>query len=317
MTNQFAENLQEGAKREIPKIAHLAQYRAAIAPHVKRRLAKEPDVAPFVKIRDPEEIVTTVDFERRHLAFYLKAAEDFAAYYRQAHRDEHKHLNLVALLARIGAVRMAANFPQHGIEGIGTLGGLTAKQLLAVERLSQLTAEGHKTILFAQNPGVLEILARALTARGLEAVLFHGNIPVTQRTRALNTRFRYGPAPILLATYGVSKKGLNLWQADWALLYDRQWTDADEAQAIRRLCRPQQTRPVTAERLHHRGSIDEYMGQMVAFKREAAHTGLDWGTPALDGVEYLHLDTLLGRFCDDLAERFGVKRRDLREALAA
>src|SRR5207249_1071221 len=44
ITNEFAEEMQNGAKREIPKIADLAKYRRIVAPLIKRRVAQEPDV---------------------------------------------------------------------------------------------------------------------------------------------------------------------------------------------------------------------------------------------------------------------------------
>lgn len=315
VTNQFAEDMSKGAKREIPKIANLQEYRSVISPHIKRRLAKEPEVAPFVKIKDPVEIITEAAWDIEHLGFYLKTADEFAEWYRKAHKDKGNQINLVTILARIGAVRMAANYPQHGIKGIGSYHALTSKQRLAVERLESLTGEGHKSVLFAQNPGLLDILENELLARGIECVVFHGNIPIKQRTGNLNARFRYGPAPVLLATYGVAKRGLNLYQADRVLLYDRDWSAKTEDQSIRRLCRPQQTQDVVAERLHLPGSIDIYQGQMVAFKRDAANSGLDWASPEMDDVDFLHIDTLLGRFCEDLAKLHQVPQHELRKMM--
>ena len=50
---------------------------------------------------------------------------------------------------------------------------------------------------------------------------------------------------------------------------------------------------------------------------DAIRAGLDWATPELDDVEFAHIDTLLGRFCDDLSTRVGVKRHELRETVKA
>jgi hypothetical protein len=56
---------------------------------------------------------------------------------------------------------------------------------------------------------------------------------------------------------------------------------------------------------------------MVAHKRDATNAGLDWGTPTLDDVEFLHLDTLLGRFVEDLAWLMGCRTHEVRDRLAA
>ena len=57
--------------------------------------------------------------------------------------------------------------------------------------------------------------------------------------------------------------------------------------------------------------------QMVAMKANAADAGLDWATPEFDDVEFIHMDTMLGRFCEDLAKLLGIARQHLREHLAA
>ncbi|WP_053572753.1 SNF2-related protein [Caballeronia cordobensis] len=45
VTWQFAESLQDGAKREVPKIGNLHLYRAMLAPHIKRRLHQDRTAA--------------------------------------------------------------------------------------------------------------------------------------------------------------------------------------------------------------------------------------------------------------------------------
>jgi hypothetical protein len=66
-----------------------------------------------------------------------------------------------------------------------------------------------------------------------------------------------------------------------------------------------------------RGSIDDYQEQMVSHKGDAIRAGLDWCTPELDDVEFLHLDTLLGRFVGDLAGLMGCRTHEVRDRLAA
>jgi len=58
------------------------------------------------------------------------------------------------------------------------------------------------------------------------------------------------------------------------------------------------------------GSIDEYMAQMCESKRMASAAGLDFGEQ--DDREFLHLETILGRFIRDMEERLGVDRRVLK-----
>jgi hypothetical protein len=315
-TNEFSEDLKSGAKREVPKIANLDAYRKAIAPHVKRRLVKEPEVAKFVNIKDPIETKIIVPWDNAHLLHYLTVAEDFAAWYTNLReRAGQRGNNLIAILARIQAVHFAANYPQAIREGHKPFTGLTSKQLAAINKVVELTAQGHKTILYAHNPGTIELLSRELNKRGVDNMTLHGGKPIARRTKELNERFRFGECPNLLASLGCVQAGLNLWQADRGLFYDRDWAAKTEMQALRRMLRPQQKRDVVAYYLELPGSIDSYQDQMVSFKKATACAGIDWCTPENDDVEFLHLDTVLGRFCADIANLRGVERHKLRAFL--
>jgi hypothetical protein len=318
VTNEFKDDLTTGAKREVPKLRNLSAYRAALAHHVKRRVAQEPEVARHFQVPIPERRVTTLDWDPAHLAHYLKVADDFRQWYLKGQANSRER-NLIALLARIQAVQIAAAIPQRHSDQSPFVydGGLTSKQRYGVDRLARLVEGGHKVIAYAEWPELLEVIGRTLDRRGIEHVTIHGGKPIAERVRELNTRFRAGSAPVLLASLGVAQKGLNIPEADRVLFLTRSWTAKTEDQAEGRVLRPQQTRPVTTEFVHLRGSIDDYQGQMVAHKRDAINAGLDWGTPTLDDVEFLHLDTLLGRFVADLAELMGCRTHEVRGRLAA
>jgi hypothetical protein len=77
VTNAFKDDMTTGAKREVPKLRNLSAYRVALAHHVKRRVAQEPQVARHFQIPVPEHRVTTLDWDPAHLTHYLRVAEDF------------------------------------------------------------------------------------------------------------------------------------------------------------------------------------------------------------------------------------------------
>jgi len=315
--DQFREDNLSGAKREIPKIANLNEYRLAIAAHTKRRLTKEPDVVKYVNIADPVERTILVPWDMDHLSHYLAVAEEFSHWFMEMREKSGLRGNsLIAILARIQAVQFACNFPQRPRDGHPHFHGLTSKQRAAIDELERLTLAGHKTIAYAHNPGLLELIHRELSKRGIESLTFHGGQAIKDRTREMNDRFRHGDCPNLLASFGVAQAGLNLWVADRCLLLDRDWAWKTESQAMRRLLRPQQTKEVVVSYFELEGSIDKYQAQLVQFKRSAMLSGLDWGTPDAGDVEFLHLDTILGRFCEDLASLYGVKRHELRDRIA-
>lgn len=318
VTHEWEEDMQSGAKREVPKIANLEEYRRRLRPHLKRRVADEPDIAGKVRIPKPAEEFIELPWDERHLGFYLDVAERFAHEYRQARAtadERRQQLNLVALLARIRAVEIAASFPQRGVEGFGAFTGLTSKQRHAIETLKGWADDGRKAILYAENPGLLELLHRELAEDGYESLLFHGGLNIKKRTQAMKQHFRRGRCPLLLAGLRVTQAGLNIPEASRGYFYDRGWTWKTEKQAQGRMLRPQQMNDVLLMRAHLRGSIDVYKGQMVAFKRDAFRAGLDFATPEFVGAEFAHLDTMLHRFVEDLAQMRNMTSRELLDAL--
>lgn len=315
VTREFEDTLTEGAKREIPRIANLELFRQFVAPCIKRRILEEPEVAAHIKIPKHSESIVEVDWDPGHLAFYLKVAQEFANWYAQSRKDRSMRNNLIVLLARIRAVSFASDYPQHGVEGFGSYGQLTSKQRWVIEEVKRLTAEGKKTIVYAENPGQLDMIGRHLQQDGIDNVIFHGKKPIKQRTRELNEQFRYGPNQNLLASLGVTQKGLNLWQASEVIGISRSWSSAVERQAIKRTLRPQQTKNVRVRWVHLRGGIDTYKDQIVSMKKDCAQAGLDWGTPETSDVEFLHLTTVISRLCDELSALRNVRRHDLRKTL--
>jgi len=315
-THQFSETLREGAKREIPKIANVEKFRAWLAPHVKRRLTVEPDVAKYITLPPAKFETVECEWDSQHLAYYLKAADDFAEIYKRA-RDDGEKNNLALLLARLQAVQKALNIPQAGVEGLGCYPGLTSKQRAILEYMVNLSEKGKKALLYCENPATVRLLFKELKARGIKSVQFHGGISIKRRVKAKDEEFIKGEADHMLATKGSCKAGYNIPEADFVLFYDRSWSAKTEGQAMHRPMRVERKEPVTVVYFHLPGSLDIYQDQMVKFKADSAQAGLDWATPELEDAEFLHLSTVLQNFVDDLAEIHKITPRAMREQLKA
>jgi hypothetical protein len=314
VTREFEDTLLDGAKRIIPSIRNVAGYRTMLAGHVKRRLQAEPDVRQHVRIEPPQSDVHTIDWDDRHFAFYLAVAEDFADWYRNAFKGSRGN-NLAVILKHIRAVSYATDFPQHGVDGFGSYSGWTSKQRWVLDRAESLAVDGKKSIVYAEHPALLEMFHAELARRGVPALPFHGGQTIRGRTRRLNDRFRNGEDMVLLASLGVTQRGLNLPQAHHGILSSRLWLSTNEQQAIYRMCRPQQREKVIADFPHLPGSLDIYKAQAVAFKADAMRAGLDWGEPQMAEDEFLHLTTVIYRFVQDFAKLRAVEPSRLREHL--
>jgi predicted RNA methylase len=309
ITNEFADDLRSGAKREIPVIADVPGFRALVAPVIKRRVMREPDVARHISIPEPTYRVTTIEWDRKHLAFYVKVAREFVDWFKKLYDSQRKGVGMIAVIAKMQAVGRAANFPAFGVPGQPKFTHITSKQRHALARLEQWTVEGHKSILLCDSPDTVDWFAGQL--REHEPVVFHGKVTIAKRIKALDSRFREGNSPILLATKHCLQTGYNIHQASRVLVYDRTWTPKTEDQACARVLRPQQTKQVEIEFVHLPGSIDEYQAQMVAAKAGAVRAGLDYGDEEKPADGFVHIETILGRFVEDFEERFGVSADEL------
>jgi hypothetical protein len=316
VTFEFSETLREGAKREIPKIANVEKFRAWLAPHVKRRLTEEPEVAKHIQLPPAKFKTIVCDWDASHLAYYLKAADDFAQMYK-AMRDSEKKNNLAILLAKLQAVQAALNIPQRGVEGMGPYPGLTSKQRAVLDYLVDLSREGRKGLLYCESPDTVKLLHKELKARGIKTVQFHGGISIKARVKAKDDDFINGDAHHLLCTKASARAGYNLPMCDEVIFYDRSWSAKTEGQAMHRPMRVERKEPVTVVYFHLPGSIDIYQDQMVAFKADAAKAGLDWAAPELEDEEFLHLSTVLQNFVDDLAKIHNITPRAMRDILKA
>lgn len=316
---EFTEDLRTGAKREVPRLRSVESFREAVAPHILRRVAAEPELAPFLRIPVPTRHLQTVDWEPGHLRTYLEAAWEFAAWYRRVRACDGPGVNLVALLARLGEVHRATNLP-HTIDSVRSnvtpFHGITTKQRAGAALLERFTTEGRKSLLFATNPASLARMAGLLADRGIDMLQLHGGVPVAERARLLRSRFRQGSVPVVGITYGAGQTGLNIPEASRVCFLDRAWTPKTENQAGGRVLRPQQREDVEFWHLHLRGSLDEYQAMLCEHKQDACDAGLDYGESTLSEGDFLHLDTVIGRFVDQLADRWGVDHhRDVLDVL--
>jgi hypothetical protein len=305
-TNEFLDS-GVGAKREVPKIksAFLPDYRRWVAPMIKRRVQQEPAVRRYVEFPVPElREPIEVDWYFEHLLLYVKTVEEFANWYKiyaKERNEEGKSLNLTMILARLEACFKAANVPST-VSGYGRgFQQLTSKERACLELIESEVKQGLRPIVFARNPLVLHRLSAELNTRDISNLVFSGEETITKRIEKLNARIREGNDQVMLASLGVTQDGLNLPQLNSFIFYNRSYKAREEFQAIYRLIRPTQKSKVSGTFLHLKGSIDEYMGQLIRWKALASEAGLDFGEQVED-EEFVHFDAFVYRFINSIPE---------------
>lgn len=315
VVDEFKENLREGAKREIPVIENVGEYRELIAPFLKRRTTVEPAVSPHMPAHKVEHSLTNLEWSASHLSHYLRVADDFAGWVGDM---DKKGRSLMVILLRFQAVVRALNLPQAPSKYVNHqyAGGLTSKQLYLADRIATLVDSGQRTLVYVENPGLASLLATEVRKRiTITPLVLHGKISIAKRYAAIRDLYRTGRVPAAIATYGTAQAGLNLPETDQVILGSRMTTAKAERQAVARALRPETDHPVFVETVHIAGSADQYSAQLTSFKGAALDEALDWAAPQHSADEFLHMDTILGRFVTDLAERRGLPLGKVREML--
>ncbi|MDR3435754.1 DEAD/DEAH box helicase [Telmatospirillum sp.] len=154
--------------------------------------------------------------------------------------------------------------------------GVKADELAAL--LDELFAEPEaKAVVFSQWTRTHDIVIRRLEAHGLGYVSFHGGVPSDKRP-ALVERFRDDPTCRVFLSTDAGSTGLNLQHASTLVNMDLPWNPAILEQRIARIHRLGQIRPVQVINFVAKGTIEEGMLSVLAFKRSLSAGILDGGS---------------------------------------
>lgn len=153
--------------------------------------------------------------------------------------------------------------------------GVKADELAAL--LDQLfVAPDAKAVVFSQWRRSHDIVIRRLEARGIGYVSFHGGVPSEKRPELVQ-RFRDDPTCRVFLSTDAGSTGLNLQHASALVNIDLPWNPAVLEQRIARIHRLGQARPVQIINFVAKGTIEEGMLSVLAFKRSLSEGILDGG----------------------------------------
>ena len=166
------------------------------------------------------------------------------------------------------------------------------------ERLSILTAQGHKALVFSQYASQASgVAAAARHLRAFHPMTLTGETPPEERA-ALVERFKADDAHmVLIVSLRAGGVGLNLQEASYVFHLDRWWNPAVERQAEDRSHRLGQTVKVNVVKYACADTIEERIDRILE-RKQALFDNL------VDDVS-LDLSTRLGR--DELLGLFGLR----------
>jgi SWI/SNF-related matrix-associated actin-dependent regulator of chromatin subfamily A member 5 len=133
--------------------------------------------------------------------------------------------------------------------------------------LTRLRAGGHRVVIFSQFTMMLDILEDYFALRKMNYARLDGSQNRVQRSVDMR-RFNEPDSPLFcfLLSTRAGGLGVNLQSADTVILIDSDWNPQVDAQAVARVHRIGQTRPVAIFRLVTGGTVEERVVQRATKK---------------------------------------------------
>jgi SNF2 family DNA or RNA helicase len=247
-------------------LERLARLRRRIKPLVKRR-SKELVAADLPA---KQEQTLLIELHPRHRKLYdthlqrerqkiLGLLDDFD-------RNRFTILRSITLLRQLSLDPSLVDQSGNGVP--------CAKLDALVEQLGDVAGGGHRALVFSQFTRFLGEVRDRLERANIGSCYLDGR--TRQRERVLE-RFRAGDDPVFLISLKAGGSGLNLTEADYCFLLDPWWNPATENQAIDRIHRIGQTRPVNVYRLIARDTIEEKVVALARRKADLFRSIMDVG----------------------------------------
>ena len=137
------------------------------------------------------------------------------------------------------------------------------------ERLEQLTAQGHKALVFSQYTNDTSgVAAAANYLKDLTPLTITGEIPQQERTEIIGRFKTRDEHKALILSLRVGGLGLNLQEASYVFHLDRWWNPAVERQAEDRSHRMGQTVKVNVIKYSCAGTIEERIDKILEGKQD-------------------------------------------------
>ncbi|MDX6259963.1 MAG: hypothetical protein QOH84_1651, partial [Kribbellaceae bacterium] len=244
----------------------LAQLRRRIKPLVKRRTKEQ--VAADLPAK--QEQVLEVELSPRHRRLYQT----------QLQRERQKVLGLVQDFDKnrftiFRSLTILRQLSLHaGLVDEAHLELPSAKIDALLEQLPDIIGSGHRALVFSQFTGFLDLVRQRLDAEGVEYCYLDGS---TSNRPAVLKKFKEGTAPLFLISLKAGGVGLNLTEADYCFLLDPWWNPATEAQAVDRIHRIGQSKPVMVYRLIAKDTIEQKVMELKERKAALFASVMDEG----------------------------------------
>lgn len=241
------------------------------AGHGQDRLERlQRRVRPLMRRRTKEEVASDLPPKTEQVLEVALSPKHARIYQTHLQRERQKVMGLLAddssdhrfeVLRSLTKLRQLSLDPGLIDEEYDDVG--SAKIDVLMEHVQEVTAEGHRVLVFSQFTQYLKRVRARLDDAGIAHAYLDGR---TRNRGAAIEQFTSGERPVFVISLKAGGFGLNLTEADYCYVLDPWWNPATEAQAVDRAHRIGQTRPVMVYRLVSVDTIEEKVMELKARK---------------------------------------------------
>lgn len=228
-------------------------------------------------IQLPEKTIHTplvLHFDSIHQGEYNDLFEETKKLYDEYVADGSRSA-FTGLLSKILRLRQCCNHPDAILDS-KTFNLLQNRHLEASSskfnkaiEIVKKTPVDDKIIIFSQWERSLQIFGFQLEKQNIKYLEYNGSLDARQRSQVLN-RFRTSDIQVILITIQSGGVGLDLNFANNVIILDSWWNSALEEQAIDRVYRIGQKKPVEVYQIYMMNSIEDWMRQLKSEKSMVA-----------------------------------------------
>jgi superfamily II DNA or RNA helicase len=175
-----------------------------------------------------------------------------------------------------------------------------AKAELAADFTAQLSRNAGKVVFFAKHIDVMDAAEGVFAKRGLRTVSIRGDQTARVRQKNIESFVHDDDVEVIVCSLTAAGVGINLQVSSNVVLAELSWTAAEQTQAIDRVHRIGQDRPVTAWRIIATQTVDARVAELIGAKEGLAARALDGADVEVASLD-VQLEALVGLLVDALS----------------
>lgn len=237
------------------------------------------DGEPILSLPPKSTELRKVELSKEEVDFYKALEKETGGFYKEKESAGMVNKDFKEVLARLMRLRQACNHPLLVSSSLPSTSSSAqiAKKLpfgssklkATLEILSEsLIQKGVKALVFTQWTKMLDLLEDSLKESSFQYRRFDGKMSMEARHKSIEEFKNLPEVNVMIMSLKAACVGLNLVAASLVLIMDPWWNPTTEDQAIDRVHRIGQTRPVRVVRLLVSNSVEDRLLKLQEKKKK-------------------------------------------------